>query len=44
MKYYSCPICHREKFYKEGLVMVLCPGCMEEMKIKEVDEDGKPRN
>lgn len=33
MKYYSCPICHREKFYRENMVMVLCPACMEKMEL-----------
>lgn len=41
MKYYSCPKCHREKFYKENLVLVICPACMGEMELKEVENNGR---
>jgi uncharacterized Zn ribbon protein len=39
MKFYSCPQCHRERFYKENMVCVICPGCMIEMELKEVKGD-----
>jgi hypothetical protein len=41
MKLYKCPICHRERKISddEQLVMILCPGCLEEM--RELKDWGK---
>ena len=38
MKFYRCPECHREKFYKKNLVCVVCPGCQIEMEVIEDDK------
>ena len=35
MKFLRCPKCKRERNYKEGLVMFVCPGCQVEMGVVE---------
>jgi len=41
--FYRCPQCHRERFYSDNIVMVICPSCQIALiKVNEEEEgDGE---
>ena len=39
MKCFECPKCHRQKFWDPDKVVVVCPGCMIEMEVREDKSD-----